>query len=196
MQGIRALAIVAVLLFHFYPEHFPNGYLGVDQFFVMSGFLMSMILEREKNIGFREIGHFYYRRVRRILPSYLLVILFPLVASSCFLLQCLQVDNLNSAVHAVMFTTNIKAADSVRNYLKMVSSTKTTTSTALNGWHRLVSAKPIRTLCFYLLSRTRVQMYVHFKYRSSPYFFVIQAASIGPEIFAASPYSLYPTLQN
>ncbi|KAE9413231.1 hypothetical protein Angca_006219, partial [Angiostrongylus cantonensis] len=121
LQGIRALAIVAVLLFHFYPEYFPNGYLGVDQFFVLSGFLMSMMLEREKRAGFRGLGHFYYRRVRRILPSYLLVILLSLVASRCFLLGYMQVDNLSSAVNAVIFITNIKAADSIRNYLKMVT---------------------------------------------------------------------------
>uniref|UniRef100_A0A0K0DPW4 EXS domain-containing protein n=1 Tax=Angiostrongylus cantonensis TaxID=6313 RepID=A0A0K0DPW4_ANGCA len=102
----------------------------------LSGFLMSMMLEREKHVGFREIGHFYYRRVRRILPSYLLVILLSLVASRCFLLRYLQIDNLKSAVNAVIFITNIKAADSVGKYLKMVSSTKTTKK----RWYESVSA--------------------------------------------------------
>ncbi|VDM60503.1 unnamed protein product, partial [Angiostrongylus costaricensis] len=83
------------------------------KFFVLSGFLMSMMLKREKHVGFREIGHFYYRRVRRILPSYLLVILLSLIASRCFPLRYLQVDNLKSAIHALMFITNIKAADSM-----------------------------------------------------------------------------------
>ncbi|CAI5445106.1 unnamed protein product [Caenorhabditis angaria] len=40
LQGIRGIAIIAVLGFHFFPNYFPNGYLGVDQFFVLSGFLM------------------------------------------------------------------------------------------------------------------------------------------------------------
>ncbi|CAL2041371.1 unnamed protein product [Caenorhabditis brenneri] len=49
LQGIRALAIIVVLGFHFFPEYCPNGYLGVDQFFVLSGFLMCMLLKRAEN---------------------------------------------------------------------------------------------------------------------------------------------------
>ncbi|VDM52432.1 unnamed protein product [Angiostrongylus costaricensis] len=121
LQGIRAVSIVAVLGFHFYAEHFPNGYVGVDQFFVLSGFLMSMMLERKKRLGFQEITQFYYRRVRRILPSYLLVILLSLIASRLILSRYLQASNWESAFYALTFTTNIKAADSIRNYLRMVS---------------------------------------------------------------------------
>ncbi|VDM52431.1 unnamed protein product [Angiostrongylus costaricensis] len=121
LQGIRAVSIVAVLAFHFYGEHFPNGYVGVDQFFVLSGFLMSMMLEGKKRLGFQEIMQFYYRRVRRILPSYLLVVLLSLIASNFILIQYLQASNWESAVYALTFTTNIKAADSTRNYLRMVT---------------------------------------------------------------------------
>uniref|UniRef100_A0A0K0DBX8 Acyl_transf_3 domain-containing protein n=1 Tax=Angiostrongylus cantonensis TaxID=6313 RepID=A0A0K0DBX8_ANGCA len=121
LQGIRAVSIVAVLAFHFYGERFPNGYVGVDQFFVLSGFLMSMMLERKKRLGSREIMQFYYRRVRRILPSYLLVVLLSLIASRFIFIQYLQASNWESAVYALTFTTNIKAADSIRNYLRMVT---------------------------------------------------------------------------
>uniref|UniRef100_A0A0K0D7M6 Acyl_transf_3 domain-containing protein n=1 Tax=Angiostrongylus cantonensis TaxID=6313 RepID=A0A0K0D7M6_ANGCA len=122
LQGIRALAIIAVLLFHFYPEHFPNGYLGVDQFFVLSGFLMSMIWEREKHLRFWEVTHFYYRRVRRILPSYLLVILLSLVASRYFFfLRYIQAGNMESATFAAMFITNIRAMVSLTKEHLMIS---------------------------------------------------------------------------
>ncbi|EPB77940.1 acyltransferase [Ancylostoma ceylanicum] len=73
LQGVRGIAIIAVLLFHFFPKTFPNGHVGVDQFFVLSGFLMSMISNRQKKFGHHEIASFYCRRVKRIAPSYLLV---------------------------------------------------------------------------------------------------------------------------
>ncbi|KAK6018497.1 hypothetical protein OSTOST_15913 [Ostertagia ostertagi] len=75
LQGIRGIAISAVVLFHFFPKYFPNGHIGVDQFFVLSGFLMSMVTEREKRFRGREIANFYYRRLKRIVPLYLLVLL-------------------------------------------------------------------------------------------------------------------------
>ncbi|VDM55281.1 unnamed protein product [Angiostrongylus costaricensis] len=123
LQGIRALAITAVLLFHFYPLRFPNGHIGVDQFFVLSGFLMSMMFEREKHLGFEEVACFYYRRARRILPSYLLVILLSLIASHFILSLYLQASNWESAIYALMLITNIEAAESIRDYLRMLTRT-------------------------------------------------------------------------
>ncbi|KAJ1363876.1 hypothetical protein KIN20_023833 [Parelaphostrongylus tenuis] len=91
------------------------------RFFVLSGFLMSMMLERKKRLGSQEIMQFYYRRIRRILPSYILIILLSLMAARLMLIRYLQVNNLESGVYALTFTTNIKAADSIRNYLRMTS---------------------------------------------------------------------------
>ncbi|WKX88839.1 hypothetical protein Q1695_008460 [Nippostrongylus brasiliensis] len=82
LQGLRGMAILSVLGFHFFSKWFPNGYVGVDQFFVLSGYLMAMILDNE--IGSLNICDFYYRRVKRIVPMYLLVIL--LILWSCFFL--------------------------------------------------------------------------------------------------------------
>ncbi|KAH7720583.1 Protein OAC-59 a [Aphelenchoides avenae] len=48
IQGLRAVAITSVLMFHIWPKRFPRGYLGVDVFFVLSGYLMAMILGRNK----------------------------------------------------------------------------------------------------------------------------------------------------
>ncbi|VDP00509.1 unnamed protein product [Heligmosomoides polygyrus] len=74
LQGIRGIAIVAVLLFHYFPKIFPNGYIGVDQFFVLSGYLMTMIFAGSKSSIIKSALSFYYRRVKRIIPLYLLVI--------------------------------------------------------------------------------------------------------------------------
>lgn len=64
---------MAVVLFHFFPKYFPNGYLGVDQFFLLSGYLMTMMLERSQTFSVSSVADFFYRRVKRIVPLYYLI---------------------------------------------------------------------------------------------------------------------------
>ncbi|KRD36758.1 hypothetical protein ASE27_09845 [Oerskovia sp. Root918] len=76
LDGLRALAVVSVMLFHFAPQLLPGGYVGVDVFFVLSGFLITTLLVRE----FRErrtlsLSRFWVRRARRLLPALALVVL-------------------------------------------------------------------------------------------------------------------------
>ncbi|KZM35298.1 acyltransferase family protein [Oerskovia enterophila] len=76
LDGLRALAVVSVMLFHFAPQLLPGGYVGVDVFFVLSGFLITTLLVRE----FRErrtlsLSRFWIRRARRLLPALALVVL-------------------------------------------------------------------------------------------------------------------------
>jgi peptidoglycan/LPS O-acetylase OafA/YrhL len=66
---LRAIAVIAVVLFHFYPELLPGGFIGVDIFFVISGFLMtSIIMEAIKQQKFSIID-FYLNRAYRIIPA-------------------------------------------------------------------------------------------------------------------------------
>uniref|UniRef100_A0A1I8A443 Acyl_transf_3 domain-containing protein n=1 Tax=Steinernema glaseri TaxID=37863 RepID=A0A1I8A443_9BILA len=81
LQGVRGLAIIFVLLFHFYPDTFRNGFAGVDIFFVLSGYLMQMIYA-ERTSGLYSILSFYKRRFIRLLPLYYLTILATLLAGS------------------------------------------------------------------------------------------------------------------
>lgn len=75
LDGLRALAIVAVLLFHFLPTTLPGGFLGVDVFFVVSGFLITTLLLRELDARGRiDLPTFWRRRARRLLPALLLVV--------------------------------------------------------------------------------------------------------------------------
>jgi peptidoglycan/LPS O-acetylase OafA/YrhL len=75
IQALRALAIVSVLLFHLWPDHFKGGFIGVDIFFVISGFLISGQLWREiEATGTVQFSKFWARRARRLLPASLLVI--------------------------------------------------------------------------------------------------------------------------
>ena len=75
IDGLRALAVGAVILYHAFPLTLPGGFLGVDVFFVISGFLITgMILEQLRDGKFTILG-FYLRRVRRILPALLTMLL-------------------------------------------------------------------------------------------------------------------------
>lgn len=87
VQGLRAIAVLAVVLYHFWPARFSGGYVGVDVFFVISGFLITSHLMRELTAtGTVRLGQFWARRARRLLPASLLVLLFcALVAMSPYL---------------------------------------------------------------------------------------------------------------
>ena len=76
ITGLRALAVVPVLLFHSFPNSVPNGFLGVDIFFVISGYLISGIIFRGLKRGDFSWTEFYSKRVKRIIPNLLAVLLF------------------------------------------------------------------------------------------------------------------------
>jgi peptidoglycan/LPS O-acetylase OafA/YrhL len=74
VDGLRALAVLAVLGFHAFPEAVPGGFVGVDVFFVVSGFLISGIILGDLNAGKFSFFRFYDRRIRRIFPALALVL--------------------------------------------------------------------------------------------------------------------------
>ena len=75
LDGLRAIAVGAVILYHLGSGIIPGGYLGVDVFFVISGFLITGLLIREKDLSGRiRLGGFWMRRARRLLPALVLVV--------------------------------------------------------------------------------------------------------------------------
>jgi peptidoglycan/LPS O-acetylase OafA/YrhL len=80
IDGLRALAVLAVVGFHAFPELFPGGFIGVDIFFVISGYLITGILLDNIHQGKFSIVDFYARRIRRIFPALLSILLACLVA--------------------------------------------------------------------------------------------------------------------
>src|SRR3954470_7116910 len=74
VDGLRAVAVVSVVLFHAFPAAAPGGFAGVDLFFVISGFLISGIILSDLGKGSFTIADFYRRRVRRIFPALILVL--------------------------------------------------------------------------------------------------------------------------
>ena len=76
LDGLRALAVLLVMAFHLLPGPVPGGYLGVDVFFVISGFLITGLLLRERDATGRiHLGSFWGRRARRLLPALALLLL-------------------------------------------------------------------------------------------------------------------------
>jgi peptidoglycan/LPS O-acetylase OafA/YrhL len=69
IDGLRGLAVIAVVLFHAGVPGFGGGFVGVDVFFIISGFLITSIIAREISQGAFSLAHFYERRVRRIFPA-------------------------------------------------------------------------------------------------------------------------------
>lgn len=77
ITGLRALAVLPVLIFHAWPGLLPGGFVGVDVFFVISGYLISGILFRQlQRTGHIDFADFYAKRIRRIIPNLLCVLLF------------------------------------------------------------------------------------------------------------------------
>lgn len=79
IDGLRGIAVLAVVIFHAFPIYFGGGFIGVDIFFVISGFLISTIIFKNLDDGTFSISEFYYRRIRRIFPALILVLTSVLV---------------------------------------------------------------------------------------------------------------------
>lgn len=75
IQGLRALAVLPVVIFHAFPDWLPGGFVGVDIFFVISGYLITRILHEELREGSFSIASFYVRRVKRLFPALYLMLL-------------------------------------------------------------------------------------------------------------------------
>ena len=75
IDGLRALAVIPVILFHAGFELFGGGFVGVDVFFVISGYLITTIIINEMDEGKFSLVNFYERRARRILPALFFVML-------------------------------------------------------------------------------------------------------------------------
>ncbi|MGI9008884.1 MAG: acyltransferase family protein [Streptosporangiaceae bacterium] len=106
LDGVRAIAVLAVLAFHENLPWIPGGFLGVDVFFVLSGFLITDLLAaRYRRHGSIGLGGFYQRRVRRLLPA--LALMLVTVTAAVTLLEPSQRTSLRPALlGAVTYTSN------------------------------------------------------------------------------------------
>ena len=112
IDGLRAIAVVAVILYHaritlFGHQLFKGGFIGVDIFFVISGYLItSIILKELVTTGSFSFKHFYERRIRRILPALLFIMLVSLPFAWIFLLPSSFIDFSKSILYSLGFSSN------------------------------------------------------------------------------------------
>ena len=112
IDGLRAIAIVSVILYHsqitiFGHKSFEGGFIGVDIFFVISGYLITSIILKELiTTGYFSFKHFYQRRIRRILPTLLVVLLVSLPFAWMYLLPSSFVDFSKSILYSLGFISN------------------------------------------------------------------------------------------
>ena len=106
IDGIRAIAVVLVVLHHAFPEAVPGGFVGVDIFFVISGYLITGIVAATIIDGSFSIGWFLERRVRRLLPALTVVGIATSVAAAVLMLPAHFKVFFESAFAATFFAAN------------------------------------------------------------------------------------------
>ena len=107
IDGLRAVAVIPVILFHAGFELFSDGFVGVDVFFVISGYLITTILIEDLNSGRFSLLHFYERRARRILPALFFVLLCTLPFAWFWMDPVQLKDFAQSLIAVTTFTSNI-----------------------------------------------------------------------------------------
>ena len=107
IDGLRAFAVIPVILYHAGFEWLSGGYVGVDIFFVISGYLITTIILREQHAGTFTISNFYERRARRILPALFFIILICLPFAWLWLLPFELIDFGKSMIAVTAFSSNI-----------------------------------------------------------------------------------------
>lgn len=107
IDGLRAVAVLSVLAFHTNPELLSGGYVGVDVFFVISGYLITSIIRKQISENTFSITNFYERRFRRLLPALFVVVLVTCLAGVLLLHPRDLVDLAQSALATSLFSSNV-----------------------------------------------------------------------------------------
>ena len=178
LDGLRAIAVAAVVLFHVLPDTVPGGGVGVDLFFVISGFLITGLLFTERDsTGRVRLGSFWARRARRLLPA-----LAVLVLACCSAALVIGGDVLvgigRQVLGAATFSSNWLAIANGSSYF-----TGTTPELFKNLWSLAVEEQfylvwPFVVLLVVLLRRTWMRLVI---------FLIVAAASAAAMIILYSP---------
>jgi len=156
IDGLRTVAILPVLLFHAGIPYIGGGYVGVDVFFVISGYLITKIISEEMLAGRFRISNFYERRIRRILPCFFVVLIASAIAASLLFLPRDFDAFCKSAVSAIFFASNFKFYREA-GYFDAAADTKP----LLHTWSLAVEEQfyiffPIALYCLYRWAPKRV----------------------------------------
>jgi peptidoglycan/LPS O-acetylase OafA/YrhL len=111
--GLRAVAVIAVVIYHAFPRLLPGGFIGVDVFFVISGYLITQIVVTDLDRGTFSFAAFYARRIRRIFPALIVVMLTALGAGVAILLPEEMTSLAGNAIAGALFSSNLRLSSEV-----------------------------------------------------------------------------------
>jgi peptidoglycan/LPS O-acetylase OafA/YrhL len=122
IQALRTVAVLLVVLFHLWPARVPGGFVGVDVFFVVSGFLINSHILRDVDRGEFSIPKFWARRIRRLLPASLTVLVFTTLGILTFAPRSLWAQWLSEINSSIFYFENWVLASNSVDYLALDNS--------------------------------------------------------------------------
>jgi peptidoglycan/LPS O-acetylase OafA/YrhL len=117
VQFLRAIAVLFVVFFHLFPNNFIGGYIGVDIFLFLSGFLMMKVLDEKK----QSIKIFYLTRIKRIFPTLAFIVIISCFLSIFIFLKDIQYNFIYQAISSIFFYSNFFFWISTQNYFGIES---------------------------------------------------------------------------
>lgn len=184
IQALRAIAVGSVLLYHLWPNRVTGGYVGVDVFFVISGFLITSHLLREfTRTGTIRIARFWARRAKRLLPASLTVLLATAIAVVLVVPEAWWKQFLSEVIASTLYVENwLLAANSV-DYLALENAASPTQHFwTLSVEEQFYIALPLLLMTVVLLAGRRTT-------RAVP----VIAAVLGAAVLASFAYSVWLT---
>lgn len=119
IQALRTVAVLLVVLFHLWPGRVSGGFVGVDVFFVVSGFLINSHILRDVEKGEFSVPRFWARRVRRLLPASLTVLAFTAIGVILFVPTSLWAQWLTEVISSIFYFENWVLAANAVDYLAL-----------------------------------------------------------------------------
>ena len=117
IQALRAVAVLAVVIYHLWPNRLPGGFVGVDIFFVISGFLITSHLLKSPPRRARDFGRFWARRIQRLIPPVVVVIAFTLVCVLAVFPSALWRQLATESIASMFYFENWKLIADATDYL-------------------------------------------------------------------------------